>query len=119
MVFDHYDPLIPQPQWPPPQPRRTRPFHPPSPFEPFPMDPTPTFSPLTKEQLDSMMKIIEQFKKAVEAAKTVDKLTGQPDCADPEKEKLLARVAELEKQITKMKKPRKAKKRARGKKRAR
>lgn len=37
----------------------------------------------------------------MEGAKTVDKLTGQPDCEDPEKAKLVARVEELEKKLAK------------------
>jgi len=33
-------------------------------------------------------KKIDDFKRTIEAAKTVDALTGQPDCVDPEKAKL-------------------------------
>lgn len=40
--------------------------------------------------------LIDEFRRALEAAKTVDRLTGQPDCVDPDKAKLEARVAMLE-----------------------
>lgn len=46
---------------------------------------------------EQLKKIIEQFKRATEAAETVDKLTAQPDCEDPEKAKLREQVARLEK----------------------
>lgn len=42
------------------------------------------------------LKLFEDLKKAAEAAKVVDDLTGQPDCVDPEKQKLEERVAQLE-----------------------
>jgi hypothetical protein len=88
MVFDHYQPLI--PHWPP---------APMQPWQPSPLvAPLPQFDPVFAE------KLIEQFKEALEAAKKVDKLTGQPDCADPEKEKLLLRVAALENELRAMKK---------------
>lgn len=43
------------------------------------------------------LKLVGELKQAAEAAKMVDKLTGQPDCVDPEKQKLEERVAQLEK----------------------
>lgn len=46
---------------------------------------------------DALRKLIENFKTAEEAAKVVDKALGAPDCEDPEKAKLVERVAELEK----------------------
>jgi hypothetical protein len=96
MVIDHFEPLIPWPKrdltWPPQQEQTT--------------------SPLTPEQVKMLEEILGQFKKAADAAKIVDDLTGQKDCVDPEKEKLLTRVAELEKQIAKMKKSRKPKTKA-------
>lgn len=49
--------------------------------------------------LEELRKLIAEFKEAMAAAKTVDRLTGQPDCVDPEKAKLEARVEELEKRI--------------------
>src|SRR5262245_24767074 len=54
-------------------------------------------------------KLVKDIKEAVDAAKKVDELTGQPDCVDPEKAKLMERVAELEKEVQKLKK-KKAKK---------
>jgi hypothetical protein len=97
MVFDHYEPLIPFPRHPQPIPSTQPPFR-------IIELPTP---PMTQDQAEMIMKLIESFKKAVDAAKVVDNLTGQKDCVDPEKEKLLARVSELEKQIKKMKKSKK------------
>jgi hypothetical protein len=38
----------------------------------------------------------------VEAAKAADKAAGQPDCTDPDKIKLEARVAELERRLDAM-----------------
>lgn len=71
MIFDTYKPYIPT-QW----------------------TPTPTVvQPYTAEEL---RELIESFKQAVEAAKSFDRLTGQPDCEDPEKAQLIERVAELE-----------------------
>lgn len=55
-------------------------------------------------------RVIDDFRKATEAAKIVDVLTGQPDCEDPEKAKLEDRVAELERQVKKLKAKAKKKK---------
>jgi hypothetical protein len=49
--------------------------------------------------LSELRKLMDDFKAATEAAKIVDKLTGQPDCIDPEKAKLQERVAELERKL--------------------
>lgn len=48
---------------------------------------------------DALAKLIEAFKASTEAAKVVDKALGAPDCEDPEKAKLVERVAELEKML--------------------
>lgn len=45
--------------------------------------------------------LIDEFRRALEAARTVDRLTGQPDCVDPEKAKLEERVARLEAELEK------------------
>lgn len=42
------------------------------------------------------LRLIEDMKKAAEAAEVVDEMTGQPDCVDQEKQKLEQRVADLE-----------------------
>lgn len=81
MVYDHYRPLFPDPMdW---QRLLT-----------IPLVSTPTPA--------DMQKLIDEFKKATEAAKVVDLATGQPDCADPEKAKLEERVAALEAKIAEM-----------------
>jgi hypothetical protein len=96
MVHDHYDPLIPQPYnpqpWPPAVPgdnSTTIWFTPPPPKPPY--DPEET------------QRLIELFKRAKEAAETVDKLTGQPDCVDPKKAELEKRVKQLEEEIAMLK----------------
>lgn len=48
-----------------------------------------------KELLD-IKQLISDFRDAVKAAKTVDTLTQQQDCVDPEKEKLILRIEKLE-----------------------
>jgi hypothetical protein len=65
---------------------------------------TITYTPRTAEPLDreTLRQMLDDFRKAVEAAKVVDALTGQKDCADPDKAKLEERVARLEKQLADM-----------------
>lgn len=82
--MDHYQPLIPVT------------LDPITPYTPHTSIPWPW---QTATQLAELQKVIADFKEAVEAAKTIDRLTGQPDCEDPEKMKLIGRVAELERQI--------------------
>jgi len=48
------------------------------------------------ENPQALKDLIAEFQKAQEAAKVVDAAMGAPDCEDPEKAKLLDRVAELE-----------------------
>jgi hypothetical protein len=61
--------------------------------------PLPIVSPQEAAELRALIK---GFREAVQAAKTVDRLTGQPDCLDPEKAKLETRVAELERRLDAM-----------------
>jgi hypothetical protein len=65
---------------------------------------------LTTEQNEMLKNLIKEFREAVAAAKTIDRLTNQPDCLDPEKGKLEMRVAELEMRIKTMEALTKAKK---------
>lgn len=103
-VMDHYLPLIPDITKPWPQPA------------PQPSGTTltgftiPNFQVISQEEIESLRKLIAEFKEAVEAAKVVDRLTNQPDCVDPEKKKLEDRVALLEQEIAKMSKPAKTRK---------
>jgi hypothetical protein len=46
---------------------------------------------------------INLFKQMVTLAETFDQESGQPDCADPEKAKLLVRIEELEKELAEKK----------------
>lgn len=65
-------------------------------FQPY-VTPDITISwPPPSLDLSELRKLIEEFKEAISAAKTIDVLTKQPDCVDPEKARLSARVAELE-----------------------
>jgi hypothetical protein len=57
---------------------------------------------ISPPELAELRELIAQFKEAVQAAKTVDRLTGQPDCVDPKKAKLEERVAELERRLDAM-----------------
>jgi hypothetical protein len=76
MVYDHYEDRIPQVQpW-----QVTYPM--PTPFD---------------DSITDLKKMLEDFRAAREAAAVVDEKTGQTECVDPEKQKLEARVAELEK----------------------
>lgn len=70
-------------------------------FEPYRRDTTPTSTFTITQSVDlvELARLIEDFKEAVAAAKKLDVLTKQPDCEDPEKAKLVARVADLEKQL--------------------
>ena len=85
-IMDQYRPFIPDPSvWPqmqviidntPPEPRKV-------------IDLT----------IDELYELLGSFRQAVEAAETFDRLTGQPDCVDPEKATLEDRVAALEQKI--------------------
>lgn len=86
-VMDHYEPIIPKIDFEWPKPIQTGPLVPPLPWQP-------------QLPLDDLRKLIAEFKEAVEAAKTIDRLTGKADCEDPEKKKLLERVEELEKLVS-------------------
>lgn len=58
------------------------------------------FSPLDSTtpsiSVEELVKRLQQFAEAAEAAKKVDELTGQKDCVDPDKARLQERVRELE-----------------------
>jgi hypothetical protein len=97
MVFDHFEkqfptwPNVPNPMPSPPPPQ---------------VDLSGLFS-VTREREEELRKLIKEFREAVEAAKKVDVLTKQPDCEDPEKAKLVDRVAELERRLDGIERPRK------------
>lgn len=75
-----------------------------NPVVPLPMPTSPPMDQIqiVPTQFDELRKLIEDYRKALEAAKVVDRLTGQPDCVDPEKAVLEKRVAELEKKVEEM-----------------
>lgn len=89
MVSDHYSPLIPFPTWPGESPTPTA----------VPIGMLPLSVVISQEEVDRLRALIKDFKEAMEAAAKVDRLTGQPDCVDPEKKKLTERVAALELQL--------------------
>jgi len=49
-----------------------------------------------RQEVAALKQLVLDFREAVQAAAVVDRLTRQPDCVDPEKAKLEARVRELE-----------------------
>ncbi len=59
--------------------------------------------PMIMLPLEELRQLIAEFREAIAAAKTVDRLTGQPDCEDPDKAKLEDRVAVLEKKLAALK----------------
>lgn len=85
MVLDHFAPRFPWPEPPPP---------PETPWSGYPV------LPVDWKAID---KSLDDFRKAAEAAKLIDKLTGQPDCEDPSKKALEERVAILERELASLK----------------
>lgn len=89
MIHDYYEPKI--PDW-----DKILPYIP-------PIDtgtPTTTSHEWARAVAD-LRTLIDEFRRALEAARTVDRLTGQPDCVDPEKAKPEERVARLEAELEK------------------
>lgn len=80
-------------------------------FDPWITDPfyNPPFCPkkhvppsVDLEEQKKLAKLIEDFYEAKKGAETVDKLTSQPDCVDPEKAKLEERVRMLERRLAEL-----------------
>ena len=96
MVMDKFEPLIPSEddlkKW--LEPYVTVPFPGTIAIQGFPAPEPPKYA--TQEDIQRLEKLIQDFHTAVTAAKVVDDLTGQPDCIDPEKAKLIERVELLE-----------------------
>ena len=95
MVHDHYGDRFPFIE---PWPTETaKPFIPATPVNPT--DASKALAELFAPSLDitELRRLIAEFRELVKAAALIDEKTGQPDCVDPEKEKLQARVDELEK----------------------
>jgi hypothetical protein len=96
VVMDKFNPQFPSPnQWPafPQQPIQPQPWPGTAPDAPQII---PTVDPVEIKRMDDL---IRTFREAVEAAEIIDRVTEQPDCVDPEKEKLLERVDALEARI--------------------
>lgn len=85
MVHDHFNPMIPD---------ITQIMQPGTVIEPIDWSKL-----LGGADLAELRQLIADFRAAVDAAKTVDALTKQADCLDPEKAKLEERVKRLEKVI--------------------
>jgi hypothetical protein len=77
MIMDTYKPYIPDPY--------VQPWRPVIPN-------APPAAPVPAKQVQELRELIESFKQAVKAAQTFDRLTGQPDCVDPEKAELERRL---------------------------
>lgn len=103
-VYDHYRPMI--------EPWIRPTVSPPAP----PVAPADVLGPLrglmTKTAAEELRALIAEFREAVAAAKTVDRVLGTPDCEDPEKAKLEARVAELERRLGEVEKTARPRKKA-------
>lgn len=97
MVMDHYKPIF-EP-WVPNGGTPVQPYTPPS----NPHQTLDLSGIMVGPQVAELRKLIAEFKEALEAAKKVDALTAQPDCEDPEKAKLVERVAELERRLDELK----------------
>lgn len=69
----------------------------------YPSPPIWNINTISKEDIDRLEKLVAEFKEAVVLANRLDILTKKPDCIDPEKAKLIDRVAELETQLEKIK----------------
>ncbi len=82
MVMDHYKPWVPSITTPGVMPWEVPPH-------------------TDSEPKIDLAKLFKDMREAVEAAKKVDELTGQPDCVDPEKQKLEQRIKELEELLNK------------------
>lgn len=107
MMHDHYrDRFV--PWFDPNRMPWTDPF--PGRAEPFPrvrkrVLPPSRVKPLSKEiaeELEALRPLIAEYKEALAKAKRLDELTQQPNCADPKKAELEARVAELERKLEDM-----------------
>lgn len=67
--------------------------------QPFGLHVPPPAPPAPVVDEAAVRRILDAFRRAEKAARTVDELTGQPDCEDPDKAQLEKRVAELERQL--------------------
>lgn len=107
MVFDKFNPMF--PPW---YPESTAPPWQPDPVAPTPAPaiPSPFVTGPSLAEILELRKLIADFKEALAAAKVVDRLTGQPDCEDPEKAKLVERVEALERALAKLSKPKRRRK---------
>jgi hypothetical protein len=72
----------------------------PQPYTPG-IDPTQIIPDRSNEEL---RELLDTFKELLDAAAKVDEVTGQPDCADPEKTKVLERLDELEERLAEVEK---------------
>jgi hypothetical protein len=84
MVMDDFTPWVP----------KVVPYIPPT-IQPY----VPPTQEEAAAQLRKFQELIDGLRKAGEKAKQEDAQSGAPDCTDPEKAKLMDRVAELEKII--------------------
>lgn len=90
-VFDQWRPAFP--------PIDTRPH-------PYPWGPNITSPPITPQPkrytIEELRELLDAFQQSREAAQKFDEIRGEPDCEDPDKAKLLDRVAELERRLAEL-----------------
>jgi hypothetical protein len=73
----------------------------------YPQPNTPGIAPIQvipDRSNEELRELLDTFKELLDAAAKVDEVTGQPDCADPEKTKVLERLDELEKRLEEVEK---------------
>jgi hypothetical protein len=109
MVHDDFN----RRQWPWTEPHPFVPYVP-QPYRPFPGGDQPAktspFFPSglpDAEEVERLRKLVADYNEAIKLAERLDVLTKKPDCEDPEKAALRAKVAELERQLDAMKPKRK------------
>lgn len=105
-VMQEWDKIVPK-QWEyptnreyPTNPYGTTPYTPP---QTAPLVPGIHVSPTPPVDLENLKAILESFRMAQEAARIADEATGEKDCVDPVKAKLLDRVEALEKIVAELK----------------
>jgi hypothetical protein len=91
VVMDHYKPIF-------------EPFDITRPVQGSPLVPPYGMPPQPAVDLAELARLIAEFREAAAAAKTVDRLTGQSDCEDPDKAKLEQRVTALEAELARIRK---------------
>ena len=103
VVMQEWDKIVPQPSWPYPNTQPWPNTSPPTTTPPWNPSSTPPIVTSPQVDMDNLQAILESFRLAQEAARIADEATGQEDCVDPDKAKLLERVEALENALKELK----------------